>query len=326
MLLCACGQAPEPVNDAPEKLGISSGNYLNRGYLAQNENDPYYYCLKYIKEGDRSQNGVYRVNSKTGESIRLTDQIGYYLNLYDDYLYYQTKGYSYWPGAVWRVKCDGSSPAELYLKSSASILGVMIANDEMYLQTSDGLFVAHMSDAGNLTDSDLVFVDANSGNPVVLNDTLYYKSTPRGEVSYRSKPLDNLTSTYTEIVNLLELGHSVTGYGYVFYQDTNYTNIYRASLTDGEIEEVVPLKGFYVPMNLYKGHIYYMYDGYVWRCDLNGDNLEKIQEKKWKEGLSEADSQSFQWYFYIANDTVYIYNNDQGKIVCQIKLEEEKGR
>ncbi len=98
MPLCACGQAPEPVNDAPEKLGISSGNYY----------------LQYVTEGDRSQNGIYRVNSETGESTRLTEHIGFYLNLYDGYLYYQTIGDSDWRSLVWRVKCDGSSPPEQY--------------------------------------------------------------------------------------------------------------------------------------------------------------------------------------------------------------------
>ena len=70
ILLSACSPEPEPINDAPEKLGISSGNFLDQGFVAQDEGDPYYYYSHYATEGDRSQNGIYRVHTETGERFR----------------------------------------------------------------------------------------------------------------------------------------------------------------------------------------------------------------------------------------------------------------
>ncbi len=320
--LCACGQAPDPVNDAPEKLGISSGNYLNRGYLAQNEGDPFYYYLQYVTEGDRSQNGIYRVNSETGESTRLTEHIGFYLNLYDGYLYYQTIGDSDWRSLVWRVKCDGSSPPEQYYVTLYEITGgIMMANDMLFVVNTEGLCAAPLKDTG-LTDSDMTVIAKECGNPVVLSDTLYYLHRKDRDNSYRSKPLDDLTASHEEVARIEYMHKVMAGYGYVYYLDSsNYQDYYRASLADGKIEKILTLQGnIMTPFNLYKGHLYYMEGGYIWHCDLDGSNLEKIEEKRWRDGLTEGEGKSFSWRLYIANDTVYVFNGDLSRPVYQVKI------
>ena len=324
MLLCACGQAPEPVNDAPEKLGISSGNFLNEGFLAQNEGDPFYYYLQYVTEGDRSQNGIYRVNSETGESIRLTEDTGSYLNLYDGYLYYLVRrGDSDWRSLVWRVKCDGSSPPEQYYVTLYEITGgIMMANDMLFVVNTEGLCAAPLKDTGLLTDSDMTVIAKECGNPVVLSDTLYYLHRKDRDNSYRSKPLDDLTASHEEVARIEYMHKVMAGYGYVYYLDSsNDQDYYRASLADGKIGKILTLQGsLVIPFNLYKGHLYYMEGGYIWRCDLDGSNLEKIEEKRWRDGLTEEEGKSSYWYLYTANDTLYIFNYDIGKVVREIKL------
>ena len=323
ILLSACSASnPEPIDDIPEKVGISSGNYLNKGLFAQNENDPYYYYTEYAQEGDRSRNGVYRVNSETGESIRLSEHIGSYLNLYDGYLYYETRGDSKYSTIVWRVKCDGSGPAEEYYKCRDGITGgMMIANDMLFTVTPNGLYAGSMRGVDSLTDDDFILLDSKSGDPVVLSDKLYYRTdVDSGMRSYRSRSLNDLTASSTEIFSEYGVGHCVLGHGYIFYLDINYTKMYRVSLSDGSTEEILSLNAYYVPINLYKGHVYYLDGGYVWRCDLNGENLEKVQQESWKEGLSEEERNTYSWYLYIANDTIYIYNSDLGRVVRQIKI------
>lgn len=78
VLLSACSQsAPKPILETPiptnetgiqepanatdiqepAKQGISSGNFLNKGYLVQSEGDPYYYyaCNRRTQDG---KNGI----------------------------------------------------------------------------------------------------------------------------------------------------------------------------------------------------------------------------------------------------------------------------
>ena len=322
VLLCACSPEPEPINDAPEKLGISSGNFLNMGFLAQNEGDPFYYYSKYLTKGDRSQNGIYRVNTESGESVRLTEHIGSYLNLYDGYLYYRTMGNSNWRSIVWRVKCDGSSPPEEYYETLYNIIGgIMIANDQLFVVNTEGLCVATLKDSGPLTDGDMTIVAKSCGDPVVLSDTLYYRRGRDNDDRYLSKPLSDLTKPHKEVVKDNYIYKCMAGYGYVFYFDSNREAIYRASLADGKIEKILTMKGYMgIPTNLYKGHIYYMQEGFVYRCDLNGDNLEKVQQTSWRKGLTEEEGKSFTWRLYIANDTVYVFNEDLSEPVCLIEI------
>lgn len=323
ILLSACSPEPEPINDAPEKLGISSGNFLNQGFVAQNEGDPYYYYSHYATEGDRSQNGIYRVHTETGERFRLSEQTGSYLNLYDGYLYYRTLGNSEWRSLVWRVKCDGSSPPEEYYETLYNITGgIMIANDMLFVVNTEGLCVATLKDSGPLTDGDMTIVEQGCGNPVVLSDTLYYSHLTDRMDYYRSKPLSDLKASHKIVVQDEYISHSIAGYGYLFYVDnTNYIDYYRASLTDGKIEKILTLNGSSgVPFNLYKGHLYYMQDGFIYRCDLDGDHLEKVQKTSWLEGLTEEERRTLSWRLFIANDTIYIYNLDLGKVVRQIDI------
>lgn len=323
ILLSACSPEPEPINDAPEKLGISSGNFLNQGFVAQNEGDPYYYYSHYATEGDRSQNGIYRVNTETGERFRLSEQTGSYLNLYDGYLYYRTLGNSEWRSLVWRVKCDGSSPPEEYYQTLYNITGgIMIANDMLFVVNTEGLCVATLKDSGPLTDGDMTIVAQGCGHPVVLSDTLYYSHLTDRMDYYRSKPLSDLKASHKIVVQDEYISHSMAGYGYLYYIDnTNYIDYYRASLTDGKVEKILTLKGnMGARFNLYKGHLYYMDEGYIYRCDLDGDHLEKVLKTSWKEGLTKEERSSTSWHLFIANDTIYIFNYDLGRVVRQIDI------
>ena len=198
----------------------------------------------------------------------------------------------------------------------------MIADDTLYVVNTEGLCAASMGGKDSLTDGDMIIAAKGGNNPAVTSDRLYYLRKGGVSSSYLSKPLTDFETDAKVVLQNQHISQCMMGYGYVYYvDDTNYTDYYRACLTDGKIEKLLTLDGSSViHVNLYKEHLYYMQDEYIWRCDLNGDNAEKVQEKPWREALTEEEKQSFLWYLYVANDTIYIFNSDLGRVVYEIKL------
>lgn len=250
--------------------GNSLGNIMNKGLAASDD--------KYIYYSNLNDGGkLYRESIEGGEAVPLTNDEVSYINVYDGWIYFLSKGDMY------RVKNDGSN---LTLITSGNANYINLVDGFLYYfdATKGGIWKIDIEDIGYGEVKVKEIVD-KSGNPdrwdlytqiAVDKDYVYFQNLDDSLSLYKMRldGRESCTKVYTGEVRNINI------YGdYVYFTEGN--RIYRIK-KDGSNKEVVTTRNAdYI--NVYDGWVYFRNDssnGRLYKVKTDGSNLTKLSDDK----------------------------------------------
>ncbi len=286
VILLICGILfifPLPSPDAGAgntEEGITSGNFLNKGFFAMSEKDCYAYSgskLYYCKDSDLSAAELVG-DGRAGEFLNIVDNHIYFLSQYEH--------------AIYRMDPDGNNKVKVYDASSDTgnePTNLYIYHGWFYFSNHNKLFRGSLKDLddlekGPLTKAECIATDFNYENKVLaslcfIEDCIYYD----GEKGLSSMELDG--SGKKTVCD--KDGKFITD-GQAIYC---LNGLYRVSriLPDGSVTQIIDLKdvGKIREINYADGWIYYLLevdDGkYLCRAGTDGSGnvaIDFVTESK----------------------------------------------
>lgn len=253
--------------------GITSGNFLNKGFFALSEKGCYAYSgskLYYCKDSDLSAAELVG-DGRAGEFLNIADNHLYFLSQYEH--------------AIYRMDPDGSNKVKVYDASSDTAnepANLYIYHGWFYFSNHNKLFRGSLKDLddlekGPLTKAECIATDFNYENRVFaslcfIEDRIYYD----GEKGLTSMEFDG--SGKKAVCD--KDGNFITD-GQAIYC---LNGLYRVSriLPDGSVTQIINLKdvGKIREINYADGWIYYLLevdDGkYLCRAKPDGSGNEAI--------------------------------------------------
>jgi hypothetical protein len=198
-------------SDDQSIVGISdgnlAGNLANMGEVVGDENWTYVSFKKHVSRAD-PDDGLYRINGDGTQVQQISPKTPYYLNLYEEKLYYADQG-------VYRTDLDGKNEKKLSETGDSIIIadGWIYASDEangIFKMTTDGAEQTQLVANGQL-------VGVTKDRLYYLKDQSIYSSDISGanETKHFSLSADRHSTPFLQG-------------GYIYF--TDYRAVYRLSL------------------------------------------------------------------------------------------------
>lgn len=239
----------------PEKFinGTTTGNLLNYGFAVKDGDDVFSFNPG---EGVYKRGSLIKFNVKTQENSLVMEDVGLYMNLVGDWLYYCKQD------GIYKAKLEDPDPS-LVIEGNMSLLQIL--NDNMYYVV-DGAIDSTTTD-GETRDFAVI---QNASGFNIYKEALYYINTQNGFIYKADLSGNNIETVYEHSVDMFYIIDDV-----IYFIDSEDSHVKRITLKLEGLETVVnyPCSGF----NVNRGGIYYTreVDGVSACCNADPDGKQE---------------------------------------------------
>lgn len=282
VLLCCMFLCTSCANDSistykPNDFGNTFDNLNNLGLITQDEKNIYYFKI------DLDNPGLYKCSMKDKNELMISNEIGYYLNIVDNNLYFISDEDNY----IYTIDITGNNKSRISSVKSCELFaayGYLFAidkfNNNLYRMSMDG------------TDITLLIDDLITSIYIYETDIYCMAVHDDKTVIYRLAK-DGHPDILIEDSNILWFSI----YNNKIYYTKSSNELYEFNIGTGEINKLLDIIYRNGCINMNNGFLYFGTTDGIYQMDLQRQNLKKLSTQK-------VDT------LYLINNRIYYLEGD----------------